>query len=122
MFSACMLPALTAWSIWVRFHQTPTEDFALLYYLDYVKFGLVNQEWSNIHRFLWIKGFSEFQSLGKFMIVGVPNHPFVVGGRRGRERAHDRRHCSADPAAGTLGLRSFRPHPRTAPPGMALSA
>jgi hypothetical protein len=75
VFSACMLPAVIAWSIWVRFHQTPTEDFALLYYLDYVKFGLVNQDWSNIHRFLWINGFSEFQSLGKFMIVGVPNHP-----------------------------------------------
>jgi hypothetical protein len=43
--------------------------------LDYLKFGLVNQDATNIHRFLWINGFTEFQSLGKFMIAGVPNTP-----------------------------------------------
>jgi hypothetical protein len=74
-----MLPAILTWSIWVRFHQTPTDDFALLYYLDYLKFGLVNQDSTNIHRFLWINSFSEFQSLGKFMIAGVPNTPLWLG-------------------------------------------
>lgn len=41
-FVAGMLPFVAGWMVWVKLHQTPTSDPALMYYVDYFRYQLYN--------------------------------------------------------------------------------
>lgn len=48
VFCAAMLPAVVAWTLWVRAHPSPSTDPAMLYYTDYLKFHLASFTWSDL--------------------------------------------------------------------------
>jgi hypothetical protein len=48
VFCAAMLPAVLAWTFWVRAHPPPSSDQAMLYYIDYLKFHLSSFTWSDL--------------------------------------------------------------------------
>lgn len=48
VFCAAMLPAVLAWTLWVRAHPPPGTDPALLYYTDYLRFQFANFTWSDL--------------------------------------------------------------------------
>ena len=52
-FAAIMFPFVAAWTLWARLHQFHTNDVALIYYVDYFKYEVINISLSNLHLVLW---------------------------------------------------------------------
>jgi hypothetical protein len=64
-------PFAFAWTLWVRMHKLVTDDANLLYYLDYLRFGLSNQNWSNIYQFVWTNAWAMLEGAGALLLVEV---------------------------------------------------
>jgi hypothetical protein len=53
VFAAAMFPFVVGWTLWAHLHQLHTNDVALVYYIDYFRYELINVSLSNLHLVLW---------------------------------------------------------------------
>jgi hypothetical protein len=78
-FTLGIAPFVIAWTWWVGRHRTNTDDLSLLYYVDYLRFGLSNQDWTNIHLFLWKNAWAMIEGIGGLFLVDAGPSPLVRG-------------------------------------------
>jgi hypothetical protein len=76
-FSLAMAPFVVAWTMWVHEHRTVSSDPNLLYYLDYVRFGLTNQSWNNIHQFVFLNAWGIVEGIGGLFLVDTDTFALV---------------------------------------------
>ncbi len=71
LFAASMFPFVAAWTLWSRLHQLHSNDQALIYYTDYVRYEFMNVSLRNLHLVLWknIDGF--MWGLGSLVLPNV---------------------------------------------------
>lgn len=69
LFTTAATPFVVIWSWWVSTHRFATSDPHLLYYLDYLKFGLANQNWGNIHLFVWTNAWAILEGAGGLLLT-----------------------------------------------------
>lgn len=53
VFAASMFPFVAGWTLWARLHQLHTDDIALVYYVDYFRYEVINISLHNLHLVLW---------------------------------------------------------------------
>lgn len=67
-FAASAAPFALGWMIWVRLHQTPTNDPELLYYLDYFRYELYAVSWADLPVVLWKNADGLLAGLGGLLL------------------------------------------------------
>jgi hypothetical protein len=70
-FAVAMLPFVAGWMLWVRLHQTPTEDPAWMYYVDYTGYQLYNVSLHGLPVLLWKNVDGVLSSLGYLVLPRV---------------------------------------------------
>lgn len=70
-FAATMFPFVAAWMLWARLHQAHTNDPALIYYIDYVRYEVYNFSIKTFHLFLWKNLDGLVSSLGYLVLPNV---------------------------------------------------
>lgn len=78
-FTAGVAPFVLAWTWWVQAHRVHTDDPNLLYYIDYLRFGLSNQDWGNIHLFVWKNAWAMIEGIGGLVLVDAGSSALVRG-------------------------------------------
>jgi len=70
-FVAGMIPFVTGWMLWIRFHRMPTTDPALLFYTDYLQFQFANVGWDDLARVTRVNLRELFYGLGSLVFPRV---------------------------------------------------
>jgi hypothetical protein len=77
VFAAAMSPFVIGWMVWARLHQTPTDDPALLYYVDYFRYQLYSVSLPDLHLFLWKNADGFLWGLGGLIVPKVVSSLFL---------------------------------------------
>lgn len=72
-FAAGMFPIVAAWMLWSRLHQAHTNDPNLIYYVDYLRYQIINYSPGDLHIFLWKNTDELLTGLGSIVIPKVTN-------------------------------------------------
>ncbi len=77
LFGAIAAAFVVGWMGWARMHQTPTDEPALFYYLDYFRYHLYNFELSNAHIILWKNMDGLLWGMGSLILPKIVDSLFV---------------------------------------------
>jgi hypothetical protein len=76
-FAASMIPFVAGWTLWSRLHQLHSNDPALVYYTDYVRYEFMNISLRNLHLVLWKNIDGLLWGLGSLVIPKVTDSLFL---------------------------------------------
>jgi hypothetical protein len=77
IFVATSVPLIAGWMVWARVHQTPTDDPALFYYLDYLRYQLYSVSLAEFPLFLWKNTDGLLWGLGGLIVPKIASSMFL---------------------------------------------
>lgn len=75
IFFFTMLPAVAAWSLWVRAHLRGATDIVSLYYIDYMGYRRFCMGWRDLPVVMWKNLDGLFHGISGFLMCGLSGYP-----------------------------------------------